>query len=339
MSPSDNEFFDKANNLTPLRPGPQPVSGVVPNSGACIDAVARMSNLEKLRRTFEYALSLPTLSNEAKLALRALVDPESLKVTAMILAGWALAHFFGVGEVVDAILVGFTLASLGPQGMQGLADLVEFGYDVINAKCDFDLRRASEKLARAFIILGVELVQALLRGKAQIKPNHAKAVPRNEGKAPQSSAPPRTQEAPSAESPKASKQVSEPVKEPPRPEKPPETPPANTGKFKWGNPKSGPTYGHTFDDHGKKLKPSQLSDRARAKGHQIGQWTDDKAAADFIAEVAKKGPGVHEAPLPAGMGRSFMGDGKELATDMARVVVKPDGAVRTAFPYSSAHPN
>jgi hypothetical protein len=204
MSSSGNEFFDKANHLTPLRPGPQPVSGVVPNSGACADAVAQMSNMEKLRRTFEYAVSLDTLSIEAKRALMEMVAPENLKISAMILAGWALAHFFGVGEVVDAILVGITLANLGPQGIQGLADLVEFGYDVINAKCDFDLRRASEKLARAFVILGVEVVQALLKGKAKIKPNHAKAAP-GSPKIPQSSALPRTQQPPTAESPKLAK--------------------------------------------------------------------------------------------------------------------------------------
>jgi len=110
-------------------------------------------------------------------------------------------------------------------------------------------------------------------------------------------------------------------------------------KFKWGNPKSGPTYGHTFLDHTQRLKPQQLIDRATAKGHQIGQWLDDKAAADFIADVAQKGPGTYDVPVPARMGRSFLPNGTELRPDMARVVVKPDGSVRTAFPYNSAHPN
>jgi hypothetical protein len=109
--------------------------------------------------------------------------------------------------------------------------------------------------------------------------------------------------------------------------------------FKWGNPSSKPTYGHTFLDHTMKLKPRELIDRARGKGHQIGQWLDDNAAAGFIAEVAKKGSGIHDFPIPRGVGRSFLGDGTELSTDMARVVVKPNGSVRTAYPYNSAHPN
>ena len=50
-------------------------------------------------------------------------------------------------------------------------------------------------------------------------------------------------------------------------------------------------------------------------------------------------PGSRSARTPPGMGRSFLADGSELTTDMARIVVKPDGAVRTAFPFSSAHPN
>ncbi|MEX6232414.1 RHS repeat domain-containing protein [Providencia hangzhouensis] len=111
-------------------------------------------------------------------------------------------------------------------------------------------------------------------------------------------------------------------------------------KLKWGNPKSKPTYGHTFIDHGQKLKPQQLMDRARAKNHQIGQYLDDNAAANFISDVAKKGPGVHDVPLPNNIsGRGYLPNGVEIKPDMARVVVKPDGSIRTSFPYSSSHPN
>ncbi|HAH0866480.1 TPA: hypothetical protein GFY00_08915 [Escherichia coli] len=83
--------------------------------------------------------------------------------------------------------------------------------------------------------------------------------------------------------------------------------------FKWGNPKSKPTYGHTFSEHGQKMKPSQLIDRARNKGHQVGQYLDDNSAADFIASVAKKGPGVHDVPLPTNIkGRGYLPDGTEV---------------------------
>lgn len=111
-------------------------------------------------------------------------------------------------------------------------------------------------------------------------------------------------------------------------------------KWKWGNPKSTPTYGHTFSEHGAKKKPNQLIDRARGKGHQISQWLDEKSAVDFLAEVAKKGPGVHEVPLPSSIkSKGYLPDGTEIKPDMARVIVKEDGGIRSAFPYSSAHPS
>ena len=88
------------------------------------------------------------------------------------------------------------------------------------------------------------------------------------------------------------------------------------------------------------MKPSQLIDRARNKGHQVGQYLDDNSAADFIASIAKKGPGVHDVPLPTSIkSRGYLPDGKEIVPDMARIVVKPDGSVRTSFPFNSLHSN
>lgn len=56
----------------------------------------------------------------------------------------------------------------------------------------------------------------------------------------------------------------------------------------------------------------------------------------FLANVAKKGEGVYDVMLPADIkGRSFLPDGTEVTTDMARVIVKPDRSIRTAFPYNS----
>jgi hypothetical protein len=164
------------------------------NPGTRVDAVAQMSNTEKLRRTIEYALSSPNLSAEFKQALSELLSPENLAIAAGVMVVWAASHFFGVGEVVDAILIGTAYVTLGLQAMQGLADLVEFGYDVINAESDFDLRRASEKLVRAIAALGAEVVLALLTRKAQIKLTGAKGSPVSRGSGPKSSAPPRTSE-------------------------------------------------------------------------------------------------------------------------------------------------
>ena len=111
-----------------------------------------------------------------------------------------------------------------------------------------------------------------------------------------------------------------------------------TGGLKWGNPNSKPTYGHTFTEHGAKKTAQQLKDRARALEHQVGQWTNDKQAADFIAKVAEKGEGVHEVILPRNVGgKVFLPDGTEAIADSATIVVKADGSVRTAYPYNSKY--
>ncbi|MCG7410891.1 hypothetical protein MH117_26260 [Paenibacillus sp. ACRRX] len=114
----------------------------------------------------------------------------------------------------------------------------------------------------------------------------------------------------------------------------------SANNFKWGNPKSTPTYGHAFSEHGVKKKPNQLIDRAKGKGHQIGQWLDEKSAADFLAGVAKKGPGVYEVSLPSSIkSRGYLPNGTDIKPDMVRVIVKENGGIRSAFPYSSAHPS
>jgi hypothetical protein len=111
-----------------------------------------------------------------------------------------------------------------------------------------------------------------------------------------------------------------------------------TPGLRWENPLSTPTYGHSFLRHGARQTRTQLTDRARSLGHQVGQWTDDRAAAEFIARVAREGPGVHDVSLPPSLGRGFLPNGTEIAPDMARIIVKQDGAVRTAFPFSSHFP-
>lgn len=115
--------------------------------------------------------------------------------------------------------------------------------------------------------------------------------------------------------------------------------------LKWGNPKSVPTYGHTFLRHGQKVKQDSMQERARAadtkKGVtnqcQIGAWNDDQGAADFLATAVKgHAPGeVFETSAGGGGGRSFLADGTRLTPDKARVVMRADGSIKTAYPFAS----
>ena len=72
----------------------------------------------------------------------------------------------------------------------------------------------------------------------------------------------------------------------------------------------------------------------------MGQWLNDQQAADFLANVVKNRGGVFDVQLPSGIkARSILPDGTEVIPDMAKVVMKPDGSIRTAYPYSSLYPN
>jgi len=111
--------------------------------------------------------------------------------------------------------------------------------------------------------------------------------------------------------------------------------------FDWSNPKSETTYGNTFIDHGEHFEISKLMIKAKNSGHQLGQWTNDQLAADFIAEIAqKRDVGTHNVTLPNDLPRRlFLATGIQDQADMARVIVNPDGSVQTAYPFNSHHPH
>nr|WP_305121013.1 RHS repeat-associated core domain-containing protein [Saccharibacillus sp. JS10] len=116
--------------------------------------------------------------------------------------------------------------------------------------------------------------------------------------------------------------------------KTPKTPKQPT--LKWGNPKSTPTYGHTFSDHGQTQSSSQLYNRSRSKGTQQGRWWNDQEAADFITPIAKQGYGIYNVPVPSSMNaRTFFGNNRYIDADRAIIAVRADGSVRTAYPFNS----
>ena len=115
----------------------------------------------------------------------------------------------------------------------------------------------------------------------------------------------------------------------------------NNSKLKWGNPKSIPTYGHTFLEHGQKQTAQQLIGRANGfkNPHQVGQWLDNQQAADFLANVVKGREGNIDVKLPSNIkARVFLPNGTEVIPDMAKIILKPDGSIRTAYPYNSSYP-
>ena len=106
--------------------------------------------------------SLPFLPAEAAREVEALLTPASLAIITATLVAWAGSHFFGVGEIVDAILLVVGFALVGAGVWSGARELYEFATTAIHARSEGDLDRAAHHFASAVVILGVTIVTALL---------------------------------------------------------------------------------------------------------------------------------------------------------------------------------
>ena len=149
-----------------LPPGPVGVCGSPLSSG---EKVA-----EAIRR------SLPMLPSEARHQVMAMLQPESLAIILGTLLVWAGSHLFGVGEIVDLILLTVGFAVLGVSAFSGAQELYQFADLATHAQTQADLNRAAHHFAMAVNILGISVISALLlrrstgealsRGKPKIYP-------------------------------------------------------------------------------------------------------------------------------------------------------------------------
>ncbi|MEU0399250.1 putative T7SS-secreted protein [Streptomyces sp. NPDC006197] len=105
-----------------------------------------------------------------------------------------------------------------------------------------------------------------------------------------------------------------------------------TEDLNW-NEKSRPTFGHTFSEHGEGARNTKsLTDRARSTGNDQGQWLDNAKAVEFLKAHHDPDAGVREVPIPEGMGQVIKPDGQIVQPTHVRMVPKPDGTYRSAFP-------
>ena len=124
--------------------------------------------------------SLPLLPAEARHQVEALISPESLAIIAGTLLLWAGSQFFGVGEIVDIILLTVGFAVLGLSVFSGGQELYNFATTAVGARTDADLQRAAHHFATAVNILGISLISGLLlrrsaravvaRGRPAVRP-------------------------------------------------------------------------------------------------------------------------------------------------------------------------
>ena len=147
--------------------------------------VSRMSKQEKIGEAMRR--SLPLLPAEAQEQVKAMLTPTSLSIAAGTLIVWAGSHFFGVGEIVDVILLVVGAAFLGLSVFSGAGELYDFATTAINAQNDAALDEAAKHFAKAVNILGITVISAILlkksanpviaRGRPQIRPMPRLGVP------------------------------------------------------------------------------------------------------------------------------------------------------------------
>ncbi|HEX8200199.1 MAG TPA: hypothetical protein VF590_06905, partial [Isosphaeraceae bacterium] len=151
--------------------------------------VRDMSVQDKIAETIRR--SLPLLPAGAREQVQAMLSPESLAIMAGTLVVWAGSHFFGIGEIVDVILLVAGFAVLGLSVFSGAQELYAFGTAAVNAQSDPDLDRAAQHFSRAVNILGISVISAVLlrrsaqavvaRGRPQIRPRMQLGPPPSPG--------------------------------------------------------------------------------------------------------------------------------------------------------------
>ena len=82
-----------------------------------------------------------------------------------VLVVWAGAHFFGVGEIADVVLLIVGYVAIGGVAVEAAKELFAFGQLTLNAASNADLDKAAAHLAKAISLIGVQAVLALLMKK------------------------------------------------------------------------------------------------------------------------------------------------------------------------------
>ena len=156
--------------------------------------VAQMSKAEKLAAGIEH--SVQYLPDSLKSVGQALVEPKTLAIMVATLLAWAASHAFGIGEVIDLVLLGVGVVSVGFSIFSGAGELVDFVETALDASTNEDLDKAGRHFARALVILGIAAIQALLL-RGPIKAARARyTAPVRVGAPPPRGTPPSTTSVP-----------------------------------------------------------------------------------------------------------------------------------------------
>lgn len=130
-------------------------------------------------RRLEIALFLAGkhLDQEVAGQLYQLFSAENIAITSSVLAFWALSHVFGVGEVIDAVLLAAAVVTAA-QDLGAIADALWDFFELSqNATCIEDLDKAGQKMAFVISKVGIAAILALiLKGGSRRSPGMGRSV-------------------------------------------------------------------------------------------------------------------------------------------------------------------
>ena len=149
----------------PTGPGPTAPGPTAPGLSATSGPLAAKGVLEwTLEEKFTSVLhrTAPKLPGSMRQEFEALLTPEAVTAMVATLVVWAAAHSFGVGQVVDVLLLVAGLVFLGLAVFDVAAELSDFLYRTSTAESEDDLEDAAGHLSRAIAVIGVAGFVALL---------------------------------------------------------------------------------------------------------------------------------------------------------------------------------
>jgi hypothetical protein len=151
-----------------------------------LNTIPAWSTTERLAEVLKR--SKKELGPQAGLMIDSMLTPLSLGIMAGTLTLWAGSHLFGVGEILDVLLLLVGAFTIGWSITDVASDLYDFADLTVNGTCSADLDKAAKAFAHAVVLAGITVVMALLMRKSvkEIEisrgPNLSDAIkPRNPG--------------------------------------------------------------------------------------------------------------------------------------------------------------
>lgn len=134
------------------------------------------------------------LPDAMRAEVAALFTPRAIALLALMLAALAVAQFYGVGEIVDTILVGIAWATAGWAGLVALKHFIGAVIDAARATALPPIEADAKAAADALVVLGISFLTAvLLRARDQ-----ENVLAKDEGPAAEQAPPPKKTPAPVA---------------------------------------------------------------------------------------------------------------------------------------------